>query len=47
VHIPNGQLDANTSPVGTVVKGTDSATVAVIDPNPPVPTDLFLPLIQR
>jgi hypothetical protein len=37
-----------TSPVGTVVKGTDSATVSVVDPNPPVePSELYLPLIQK
>jgi uncharacterized repeat protein (TIGR01451 family) len=36
-----------TSPVGTVAKDQDSATVGVIDPNPAVPTDIFLPLIKK
>ena len=37
-----------TSPVGTVVRDQDSATVVVIDPNPPSPSaELYLPMILK
>jgi hypothetical protein len=45
--LTNGVEAEGTSPAGTVVNATNSATVAVIDPNPPTrPSNLYLPLMM-
>ena len=38
---------SGTTPLSAQVTGTDSATVSVIDPNPPPPYALFFPSIQK